>query len=78
MISLDHTDNYLTNAQTRTMFSHVRTMQLEKICQLEGMTLHNVDWAQCLIAYKETPNKERFRDVLMEYLFEDKEDGKSK
>ena len=60
------------------MFSHIRAMQLEKMCEIEGITLHNVDWAQSLIAYKETPNKDKFRDVLLEYLFEDKEDGQSK
>ena len=65
LISLDHKDSYLTDASTRTMFSHVRTLQLEQLCRIEGISFHSLDWAQCLIAYKETPSQEKFREVLV-------------
>jgi uncharacterized Rossmann fold enzyme len=43
---------------------------LQKLAEIEELKMKNLDWAQCLIAYKETKDEKGFRDVMMsEHMF---------
>ena len=54
LLCLNNKFNFLTDEKTQNMYSFIRSNQLQKLASLEDLDLKYLDWASCLIAYKET------------------------
>ena len=61
--------DFHSNGATLNMYQQVRKQQLERMCRLQDLEIHRLDWAECLTIIKETSNFSKFSHIVTKYLY---------